>query len=119
MREVFCWLMYCCPQEHRFELQINNRMEGPFRSGGLPKSLNSPLQWHNLEVCFRSLAQAMVEELLNDRWSKCGGINFCNMLIHETYLNSTMSKKGVGPAKMTPQIENLNMSDLGFFPAYV
>lgn len=118
MMEVFCWLMYCCPQEHRFELHVSYRMEGPAWSGGLPKSLISPLRWHNLEVCLRSLTQVMVEKLLNDRWSKCGGINFCNILAHEIYLNSTMSKKGVGPAKTTPQIENLDMSDLGLFPGY-
>lgn len=109
MMEVFCWLMYCCPPEHRFELNINYRMDGRSWSGGLPNSFISPLHWHNLEACLRSLTQVMEEKLFHDRWSRCGGIQFCNILVHEISMNSTTSEKKI------PQIEKTVMSDLGFF----
>ena len=119
MMEVFGWLMYCCPQEHRFEMHVSYRLEDPSWYGGLPKSPISPLHWHNLEACLWSLNQVMFQNLLNDRWSRCGGIHFCNILVHEIYRNITTSKKGVGPAKKAPRIENIDMSDLGLFPEYV
>ena len=83
MMVVFCWLMYRCPEEQRVKLHICYRIDSQSRIRGLPKSPISPLHWYNLEAYLSSLNDVLVEYLLNDQCSKCGGVLFWLLRDHE------------------------------------
>ena len=96
MMEVFCWLIYCCPENIRLDLDITYGMEG---NVGLPKSLITPLRWYDLEAGLFSFFLGLMGYLHKHRWNKDGGIHFWKVLLREIYLDSITSRNGVNWAE--------------------
>ena len=114
MMEVFCWLMYWCPDKHRSELHISYQHDCIFsrhRFRRQPKSSIFPGDWYELWVRLTYLAHDLHRTPLDNRSFKGGGISFWRNIVYEPYLDIKESGKMVRLADMLPLIQERTICD--------
>lgn len=103
MMETFYWLMYWCPNEHRFELGITFQhrcLERQPWSLKVPKSPISAKHWDDVFTRLRSLSRDLHHSPLANPCSTCGKFN----TIQDLYADIKKLGKGVRLADIVPLI---------------
>lgn len=110
MMDTFCWLMYWCPNDQRFELRITFQhgcLEGQHSSRKLPKSPISAIHWHNLMTRLSSLNRDLHDAPVGQQCSECR----YTYTVQDVYVDIKESGKAVRLADLLPLIGQRDAPD--------